>query len=79
MDSIEAPGDGSSQLRLAAVGTSRHLDILRPLWPIPPFNLMGRTLRINCLKVVIVQIFTSTNCNSHYIYEYNKFPSEFTY
>ncbi|KAK8378596.1 hypothetical protein O3P69_011229 [Scylla paramamosain] len=53
VDNIETPGDGSSHLRLAAAGTAQRFDIFRQLWPAPPFDLMGRTLRINCLKVFI--------------------------
>ncbi|XP_050740029.1 glutamate receptor ionotropic, delta-1-like [Eriocheir sinensis] len=55
--SVEMTGDGSWRLRLALSGTHSQLNTLTPLWPTPPFNLMGRRLRINCLKKPTVFLF----------------------
>ncbi|KAK7076575.1 hypothetical protein SK128_018483, partial [Halocaridina rubra] len=47
---IEAPGDGSWNLALAATWSSGRMNTLQNLWPLPSFNLRRRTIRITCLQ-----------------------------
>ncbi|XP_066967794.1 glutamate receptor ionotropic, delta-2-like isoform X2 [Macrobrachium rosenbergii] len=47
---IKAPGNGLWKLEFSGSWSSLGLRILRPLWPGVSFNLLGRTVRISCLK-----------------------------
>ncbi|XP_071519165.1 uncharacterized protein [Panulirus ornatus] len=45
---VDAPGDGSWRLKLAAAWTTSGLQVLRPLWPKPVVNLQQRLVRLVC-------------------------------
>ncbi|XP_068232341.1 glutamate receptor-like [Palaemon carinicauda] len=48
--SIDAPGNGVWKLQFSGTWTKQGLHILQPLWSEVSFNLLGRTVRISCLK-----------------------------
>ncbi|KAG7161171.1 hypothetical protein Hamer_G016218, partial [Homarus americanus] len=47
---VEAPGDGSWRLVVAASWTNQHLDTYRPLWPPLSYNLHQRVVRLTCTQ-----------------------------
>ncbi|CAL4169346.1 unnamed protein product, partial [Meganyctiphanes norvegica] len=57
---VEAPGDGSWNLKMAGTWQNRTLCLTHPLWPKPSFNLMGREVKLAVItKVTVFSVPTS--------------------